>query len=131
MISAITLISLSNAMNVIVLERVKEIGTMRSFGFTKNIIRVLFLLETLIITFIGSIIGLCISYILSYVIGDMFQFTMPPPPGMTKGYLLAIQIDTFLILYTFFVMLVISLIASLWACNVAVNKKIIDALCHN
>jgi putative ABC transport system permease protein len=55
-------IGVSNIMNVIVEERTREIGIKMALGAKQRWILVQFLLETMLVTFIGGAIGFAISY---------------------------------------------------------------------
>ena len=62
---------ISNVLNTIVLEKVKDIAILKSMGFTRNKITGIFLLEGLIMGLVGAFIGLITGWLLSVFIGSL------------------------------------------------------------
>lgn len=87
---------------VSVMERVKEIGVIRSLGGRKRDVSSLFIAETFIIGGISGVIGIGITYILSAIInaivGNLFGiFTIASLPFTTALIMIAISIGLTLI----------------------------------
>lgn len=70
--SVVGAIGIANTMFMNVLERIREIGILKSVGATKNDILMLFLIESAIIGFAGGLIGLVLGYALLQVLVDLF-----------------------------------------------------------
>lgn len=68
--SLISFLGLSNAVNASVLEKRKEIGTLRAIGMSKREVFLLFFFESLVMVSLGSFAGLFLSFSLSNVIGN-------------------------------------------------------------
>jgi putative ABC transport system permease protein len=61
-------IGVSNIMNVVLEERTKEIGIKMALGARKSTVLIQFIIETLLITFIGGIIGFIVAYAIVQVV---------------------------------------------------------------
>lgn len=59
----VSAIGMFNTMTIALLERINEIGIMRAIGITRSDIRKLFLLESLIMGFLGGLGGVAIGYL--------------------------------------------------------------------
>jgi ABC-type antimicrobial peptide transport system permease subunit len=58
----VSAIGMFNTMTITLLERINEIGIMRAIGITKRDIRIIFLLESVIMGFLGGILGIFVGY---------------------------------------------------------------------
>lgn len=65
----ITMVGITNTYRMIMLERIKEIGTMRALGVQKRQVKNIFLYEAGITAFTGAAVGLAVSAILMLVAG--------------------------------------------------------------
>ncbi len=77
----ITMVGITNTFRMIMLERTREIGTIRAIGMQRNSVRNIFLLEALFIAFGGAVCGVAAAGILMALISvipmesvEMFQF---------------------------------------------------------
>lgn len=77
-IAAISLVvggvGIMNSMLVGVTERTREIGVRKALGATDGQILLQFLIEALIICFVGGLIGLLVAYGLAYFLASVFSF---------------------------------------------------------
>lgn len=65
-------VGVMNIMYVSVAGRIKEIGIRRAYGANKNDILALFLVEAVILSFLGGLMGLSISYLVVLVLQNFF-----------------------------------------------------------
>lgn len=72
---------IANTMFMSVMERKKEIDTMKALGAEKRHIKSMFLLEGFFLGLLGAFIGLALSVLLVVVINALGGITFPPPPG--------------------------------------------------
>lgn len=121
MVSAIAAISLlvggigiMNIMLVTVTERTKEIGLRKAVGATKVAILTQFLVEAIVVTFLGALIGLAIAFVADMVIINQTELT----PTITPG----------IILLSVAISIGIGIIFGLWPAARAANKDPIEAL---
>jgi len=68
-------IGVINTMLMSVMERTKEIGTLKAVGWTKENIMLVILMESVFIGVIGSILGIILGYFVATTIGAQFDFT--------------------------------------------------------
>lgn len=105
---------------VSVIERVKEIGVIRSLGGRKRDVSALFNAETFIIGGISGVIGIVITYIISaivnLIVGNLYGiFTLAALPFTTALIMVAISIG-------------LTMIAGLIPASLAAKKDPVDAL---
>ncbi len=115
MISIITYIS--------VLERLHEIGILKSLGATSRDIKRLFLSENLIIGIISGVLTLEISKLIGKVINNFINSKI----GLNN----IIAINSKIILFIFLLGLLLTLVAGLIPARIASKKKIIEILKNN
>ena len=84
-ILVMVLLSVANAVNMSVLERVGEFGTMRALGNRRNDIARLVLTESVILATFGAAIGVVAGVALALIISAV-GIPMPPPPNANLGY---------------------------------------------
>jgi putative ABC transport system permease protein len=82
----VVLLGIVNAMLMSVLERVREIGTMLAVGMRRRQIVGLFLLEGLVLGFLGGVIGLALGAAVTMYFGHVGIDL--PAPGATVSTLL-------------------------------------------
>jgi putative ABC transport system permease protein len=123
-VAAISLIvggvGIMNIMFVSIIERTREIGLRKSLGATNGDILLQFLLEAILLTFIGGVIGVLfgafVSFIFSFAINHAtsinWEFSFP-----IQGALLALGVSTF-----------IGLVFGIYPARKAAKKNPIEAL---
>jgi len=128
-IMLVVIFTIVNTMIMAVLERTREIGTLRALGTQKTGIIGLFLAEGLWIGFFGGIagvaMGLAVSSFINTVLGGLY---IPPPPGMAEGYQ-AFFVPAFATVWqNLFLAMAVSVLASLYPALKGVKLKIAEAL---
>jgi putative ABC transport system permease protein len=117
-------------MTMSVHERTGEIGTSMALGIKRSGILRQFLTEGAMIGFFGGIAGLLIGIALAALISAM-KIPMPPPPGVTHGYITQVFVTSGIAVQAFALAIVTTLIASVYPAWTASHKQIVDSLRFN
>ncbi|GAB2658393.1 ABC transporter permease [Vibrio panuliri] len=125
----VVFVSLFNTMTMSVTERTREIGTLAALGSYPNEIIAGFMRESGLLALIGSLIGITAAALLSVFL-MVFEFNMPPPPGMNQGYPLTIYFSYPLAISAAIGVLLVCLTAAYFSARNGVNKPITEALIH-
>jgi putative ABC transport system permease protein len=78
-------IGISNTMFMSVMERRRQIGTMKAVGATTNQIRDLFIVESSIIGLLGGLLGLSLAIMLGVVLNNLLDITFVFDPFVIAG----------------------------------------------
>ncbi len=127
-VGVVVMFSVANTMTMAVFERTSEIGALRAIGAPRIMLVCMFLLEGLGIGLIGGLLGIATSYLISYVIDFLGGIPMPPPPGMSQGYQAYLSVTGNVLLKSFAVTLLASIVSSLYPAFFASRVQIIEAL---
>ncbi|MBX2968326.1 MAG: ABC transporter permease [Cyclobacteriaceae bacterium] len=86
-----------NILNMTIMNKMKDIAILKAMGFSGKDVRLIFMIQSLVIGFMGSVAGLCIGYVLSYLIaqapfdgGDMVSLDHFPVNFDAKYYITGI-----------------------------------------
>ena len=130
-IGVIILLGVTNTMTMSIFERVHEIGTLRAIGTTKNGVLLLFIMEGKLLGIIGGLLGVGIGVLIATIINFAGGIYIPPPPGMSRGYMTFILTPFPLLAFAFLFSVIITTIASIYPSYRASRLNIVDALGHN
>jgi putative ABC transport system permease protein len=124
----IVTMSVINTMSMAVLERTREIGTLRSLGLKRRGVLSLFAIESFLIG-VGGIIG---GGVVSFVawLGIYYYKPLWAPPGITVKIPLRIIFTVEFFFYSIGFLLILCLVASLIPARRAANQNVVDALGH-
>jgi ABC-type transport system, involved in lipoprotein release, permease component len=109
-------IGIMNIMLVTVTERTREIGLLKSLGYTKSGILVLFIVESIIVGVIGGILGTLLGLLGSYLVE--IYLNIPP------------VFPIYLIFLGFSISVLVGLVAGVYPANKAANLDPVEALRH-
>lgn len=122
--------SVSNTLAMAVIERTREIGTLRALGTLPKEIMGQFVREGVIIGGVGAFTGILISGAIVIIL-PYLGLEMPPPPGRTVGYPLLVASSVSLYLITSICIIALCATAAWFASYKAASKKsIVEALSH-
>jgi len=91
-VSVIVVFMIGNTLMMNVVERTREIATLRALGLTQRYISRLFVLEGVVIGLIGSLCSVLGGIALAALI-NLHGVPMPPSPGYSQGYLAFVMWD--------------------------------------
>ena len=124
----VVLMSVANSMGMTVVERTREIGTLRAIGLKRRGVVRLFTTESMLLTLIGCGVGLLITLGVRWGI-NAANVSYVPPNSVSPVPLL-VDLDSGRILFTFVLMSVVGTLAAYLPARRAAKKDIIDALGH-
>ncbi len=128
-IVTMVLFAVSNTLAMSVIERTREIGTLRALGTLPSQIKRIFALEGLVIGVAGTLLGMLFAAGTSLLF--LFaNFQMPPPPGRSDSYPLHVNFSLPLYQWTALVIVVLSVVAAWVVSRKAAAKPIVEALAH-
>lgn len=125
----IVILSIFNTMNMAVLERISEIGTIMALGTKKRGVLSLFMYEGAALGIIGGSIGVIFGIIVTSIISRI-GIPMPSPPGATMPWLSEPKIVPAMLIFAFILSIITSLISSLYPAYNASRLEIAEALRH-
>lgn len=128
-IAVIVLFVVANAMAMNVIERTREIGSLRAMGTLPRQLVRSFGLEGLLLGGVGAVCGAAVAGAVSLFL-LMVEVRMPPPPGYSVGYPLQLTISPALYAGTVLAMLLLSGVAAALVARRSVHKPITEALAH-
>ncbi len=86
-----------NILNMTIMNKMKDIAILKAMGFSGKDVRQIFMIQSIVIGFMGSLLGLCIGLILSYLIsttpfdgGDVLSIDHLPVNFKLKYYIVGI-----------------------------------------
>jgi putative ABC transport system permease protein len=116
-------------MAMAIIERTRELGTLRALGTAPGQLVRSLALEGLMLGGVGAAIGAALAVCVAMAL-LVFPVQMPPPPGRSTGYPLLVAIDPTLYGTTLAAMLLLATLASAAVARRTVRQPIVDALAH-
>lgn len=129
-ICTVVILSIFNTMNMSVIERIGEIGTLMALGTERRTVVSLFLVEGALLGIIGGAVGLVVGFGLGKAI-SAFGIPMPTAPGTNHPWIARIAAEPKLFVIAFLMALATALVSSLYPALKASKLEIAEALRHN
>jgi lipoprotein-releasing system permease protein len=108
------------SLTMLVIDKQKDIAVLNSLGANKGLIRQIFLLEGLMISFIGCLMGLIFGGIFAYLQYKYGFIGMGESNLVASAYPMAIKISDFILI--FFTVFIISFAASFFSSRLSVQR---------
>jgi len=128
-IGVIVVFVVTNAMAMAIIERTREIGTLRAMGTLPGQLLRTLALEGMLLGGAGAVAGAVIALATSIAL-YVFPVQMPPPPGRSTGYPLNVAMDPALYAITLVLMVGLAMLASAWIARKTVHLPVVSALAH-
>lgn len=125
---AIIVMSITNAMSMSVIERTREIGTLRAIGVRRLGVVSLFVTEAFLLVLVASVAGLVLTILLSFGINS--SEIVYRPPNSTDEVPLLIGFDTAKVLVTGVLLSMLGVVAAYIPARRAAAQPMIDSLGH-
>ncbi|MYM41851.1 ABC transporter permease [Duganella qianjiadongensis] len=125
----IVLFAVGNTLAMAVMERTREIGTLRAMGATPAEVTRVFTLEGMSLGAAGAVSGMLLAALIAYLL-LVLKVQMPPPPGRSSGYPLVIELSPQLFLVAGIAVTALSALASLLVSRKAAQQSVVEALSH-
>jgi len=119
-------LSIVNSLTMGILERLREIGTLRAMGFRSHRISVMFAQESMALAVIGQVFGLLLAIGLASIVNHLGIMFWPPGTSGPIRFLLAPE--WWCVALVFVLILVLSGVASYLTCRVQLRRRIVDLL---
>ena len=128
-IGVIVVFVVTNAMAMAIIERTREIGTLRAMGTTPGQLLRALALEGMVLGGAGALLGAAIASAISLLL-YLMPVQMPPPPGRSTGYPLTIALSPSMALATVAAVVLLAMLASAWVARRTVHQPVVVALAH-
>ena len=125
----IVFFSISNTVVMSIVERTQEIGTLLSMGTSRWQTLKMFFFEGMLIGVFGGLFSAVFAFGISLLINH-FNILLPPPPGFTDGYPLAIRNGFNFYIQIFMITVIVATFSSIMPAFRVTRMKIVDALGH-
>lgn len=123
----IVALSISNTMMMAVMERTRELGTIRAMGAAPLQVVGLILLEALVLGLLGALVGVFAGIACAEFI-TWAEWMMPTPPGSTQDYPIRVLIVADTLWQTFALGVIIAVVSSLYPAYKAARLPVANAL---
>lgn len=124
----IVVLTVINTISMAVMERTREIGTLRSLGLRRHGVVTLFAIESLLLAILGSLAGLALT--LAAWLGVHLGQPMWYPPTIAVGIPIELHLVPRYMLVTLVLLMVLAVLAAFFPSRRAARMNVVDALGH-
>jgi len=124
----VTMVGITNTFRMVLLERTKEIGTMRAFGMHRRQVQLIFLWEAVLLGLVGCAAGLALSGLIVLVVGNLPLNVDPSLQFFLKQGRITFRLSPGSALLNMSLVVFTSLLAAYWPSRAAGRLSPIKAL---
>lgn len=124
----ITMVGIMNTFRMILIERTREIGTMRAFGMHRRMVRRIFLWEAAFISLGGGVVGIGLAGLIAAVVSRLSVAHLPELQFFTANGHFTFQLTVGALVTNIVILLAMSLLAALFPANAAAKMEPAKAL---
>ncbi len=129
-IAIVVVLGVFNTMNMSIIERTGEVGTVMALGMKRKGVLAIFLCEGLLIGVFGGLLGILGGVLLAKTISQI-GIPMPPPPGATIPWTASIRVVPGVLGFSFLLSMAASAASSCYPAFRASRLEIAEALRRN
>jgi putative ABC transport system permease protein len=128
-VGVIMFFSIANTINMNLLERIKEYGTMMAIGCNRSTVFSVILTEAVMVGFVGGMVGLATSIFVAKILSNL-GIHIPPPPLVPSDHALPLYIlwNPMLLFQSFAVCFSSAILAAIFPAVRAIRFRIVQAL---
>ena len=127
-ILVVAVMGVLNTMSMSVMERFREIGTLRAFGLQRGGVIRLFCVEGFLLGLIGVAVGALLAVLLAALVnGSAIVYT---PPGLSDTVTLEVELTPIFMIADGLILVALCALAAAIPARSAARKPIVDALGH-
>ncbi|MBL8673067.1 MAG: ABC transporter permease [Alphaproteobacteria bacterium] len=130
LMAVIVLFTVVNTMSMAVVERTREIGTLRALGMRRGAIRRLFLAEGAVLGLIGASLGVGLALLLAWLVNGSGMTWTPPNNVEPVPLLVRAAGSPSLLALAWAGLAAVAVLSSLFPANRAARLEIVEALRH-
>jgi putative ABC transport system permease protein len=126
----VIIFTITNTINLTVMERVSEIGTIRAMGFRRSFIMRMFMSESALMGLFGTLTALILALVASTIINNM-KLNWTPPSNATPIIINLMVLENPMLTLSIMVFLFsLSVLAAIWPTYKASRMNMISAIHH-
>lgn len=124
----VTMVGITNTFRMIMIERTREIGTMRAFGMQKKQVQRIFLWEAVLLGLVGCVAGLVVAGLIVVVVGNWQLNAAPSLQFFLNNGQITFRLSASNIVFNTVLVVLTSLVAAYWPARAAAKLSPIKAL---
>ncbi len=124
----VTMVGITNTFRMIMIERTREIGTMRAFGMRRGQVRNIFLWEAIFLGLLGSVGGIMLSGLLALILGNITFRVDPSLQFFLNQGQITFSFAASGVVINLVLVVLTSLLAAYWPARAAAKLSPLEAL---